>query len=304
MQKIAGIDQDELLDPKHLADPDSCFCEFNGIDIHYKVCEAELEAPSSLQEHSFSPLGPERKMIDLSMILLHGFGASVFSWNKVMKPLACIIGSKVLAFDRPAFGLTSRVSYQGQINGSDAKSSNPYSTLFSVLTTLYFVDLLGSDKAVIVGHSAGAVTAVRSYFEAPDRVAALILVAPAIFAPISAPKVIEGDHLPNTTQSQQNAFSSERSPSVTLMLAQILSMLSRGILSAMKMIFSAMKMIFSAIKDMAISLYKTIVSSILRSSIAVFLVKNSLLFFGLFVYRQFLAWPIIHLLIKGLRMLL
>ncbi|KAJ6952280.1 hypothetical protein NC653_041431 [Populus alba x Populus x berolinensis] len=43
------------------------------------------------------------------MILLHGFGASVYSWSRVMKPLAEVTGSKVIAFDRPALGLTSRV---------------------------------------------------------------------------------------------------------------------------------------------------------------------------------------------------
>uniref|UniRef100_B9N1Q4 AB hydrolase-1 domain-containing protein n=1 Tax=Populus trichocarpa TaxID=3694 RepID=B9N1Q4_POPTR len=41
--------------------------------------------------------------------MLHGFGASVYSWSRVMKPLAEVTGSKVIAFDRPAFGLTSRV---------------------------------------------------------------------------------------------------------------------------------------------------------------------------------------------------
>jgi pimeloyl-ACP methyl ester carboxylesterase len=46
-------------------------------------------------------------------ILLHGFGASLFSWSRVLKPLADIIGSRVVAFDRPGFGLTSRPQIKG-----------------------------------------------------------------------------------------------------------------------------------------------------------------------------------------------
>lgn len=270
---------DELVDPKHLADPDSCFSEFKGVDVHYKVCDGELEASSSLQEQSESPLPHERKRIGLSMILLHGFGASLFSWHKVMKPLASIIGSKVLAFDRPAFGLTSRVSYQGRTDGSDAKSLNPYATLFSVLTTLHFIDLLGSDRAIIVGHSAGAFTAVRSYFEAPDRVAALILVGPAIIAPLSAPKVIEGDGLPKSNQSQQEAPSSKESPNVIVLVAQMLSMFFCNILWALKTVFSA-------IKDFTISVYNMIVFATLRSAAAAFVVRLLIKIFGVAAIRK------------------
>ena len=77
---MAGIDQDELLDPDALADPDSSFYEINGVS-------------------------------GLLILLLHGFGASVFSWSRVMRPVARIVRAKVLAFDRPAFGLTSRASW-------------------------------------------------------------------------------------------------------------------------------------------------------------------------------------------------
>jgi len=47
--------------PADLADPDSLFIEINGIDIHYKD-------------------GGQGKK---SFILLHGFGASLFSWHRV-----------------------------------------------------------------------------------------------------------------------------------------------------------------------------------------------------------------------------
>lgn len=145
-RKIAGVDQDELLDPKLLADPDSCFCEFKGVHIHHKVYTAENTL--SQLPHSTSP------KIGLPIILLHGFGASVFSWSRVMKRLAEITASKVLAFDRPAFGLTSRVdSFMHLSHGTeDTKPLNPYSMAFSVLATLHFIDFLEAEKAILVGY--------------------------------------------------------------------------------------------------------------------------------------------------------
>jgi len=114
-EKISGIDQDELLYPSILADPDSCFCEFRGLQIHHKIYDAESQANDSSQSFHAPSLFLKFLVIynswklGLPMIMLHGFGASVYSWSRVMKPLAEVTGSKVIAFDRPAFGLTSRV---------------------------------------------------------------------------------------------------------------------------------------------------------------------------------------------------
>lgn len=151
-KKIAGIDQDELVDdPKLLADSDSCFCEFKGVDIHHKIFDAESRAQSVLQDHAVSD---QNKKLGFPMILLHGFGASIFSWKQVMKPLAEAVGSKVLAFDRPAFGLTSRVDLSKVLSSGagDAKPLNAYSMAFSVLATLHFLNLLNAEKAILVGY--------------------------------------------------------------------------------------------------------------------------------------------------------
>lgn len=152
--RIAGIDQDELLDPALLADPDSMFCEFKGVHIHHKVCAPESQSQNPSQNQISSQLPDQTKKVGFPMILLHGFGASLFSWSRVMKPLAELTGSKVLAFDRPAFGLTSRVSLSGHSSpgGKDTKPLNPYSMAFSVLATLYFIDFVASEKAILVGY--------------------------------------------------------------------------------------------------------------------------------------------------------
>ncbi|CAM0950444.1 unnamed protein product [Alopecurus aequalis] len=174
-RRVAGIDQDDLLDPEALADPDSSFYEINGVRVHHKVCAHD----DSGDQSSDSDPTVARTQTGRPVVLLHGFGASVFSWSRVMRPLARIARAKVLAFDRPAFGLTSRADWPGD----DTKPLNPYSMAFSAMATLSFIDQLGVGKAVLVGHSAGGPVAVEAYFEAPERVAALVLVAPAIFAP-------------------------------------------------------------------------------------------------------------------------
>src|SRR4051812_6083514 len=104
---VAGIDQDDLLDPEALADPDSSFYEINGVRVHHKVCAHDDHSSSG------SSTVVTTHQIGLPIVLLHGFGASVFSWSRVMRPLARIVGAKVLAFDRPAFGLTSRAGWPG-----------------------------------------------------------------------------------------------------------------------------------------------------------------------------------------------
>ena len=75
---------EDVVPPQELADPDSHFIDVDGTAVHYK------------QYGVGQPV----------MILLHGFGASVFSWREVGEPLAAY--GTVLAYDRPAFGLTER----------------------------------------------------------------------------------------------------------------------------------------------------------------------------------------------------
>ncbi|CAN6358087.1 unnamed protein product, partial [Urochloa humidicola] len=83
-RSVAGIDQDELLDPEALADPDSSFYEINGVKLHHKVCSHEDEDSSSDQSSDATISAAARSRIGLPVLLLHGFGASVFSWSRVM----------------------------------------------------------------------------------------------------------------------------------------------------------------------------------------------------------------------------
>ncbi|KAL6977581.1 hypothetical protein U1Q18_026375 [Sarracenia purpurea var. burkii] len=274
-KRIAGIDQDELLDPAILADPDSYFCEFKGVQVHHKVCHVNHRMTDSF------PF--ETVRVGLPMILLHGFGASVFSWHRVMKPLAKVVGSKVLAFDRPAFGLTSRVDPYEHLSASneDTKPLNPYSMLFSVLATLYFIDFLAAEKAVLVGHSAGSLVAVNTYFEAPERVAAMVLIAPAIVAPFTARKVLKENQFKSDSQRKEDSSNSTIRGNPFVKLYNIFSKFSKYIVQAIMHLMKGMG-------EMVSSFYKKVLSAVLRSAFALMLTRMVIDKFGIAAVKN--AW--------------
>jgi pimeloyl-ACP methyl ester carboxylesterase len=134
-----------------LAFPDSRFIEVNGIQVHYR--QAGRGAPY--------------------IILLHGFGASTFSWREVIQPLSQI--GTVIAYDRPAFGLTERPlpgSWQGE---------SPYGTRQQAAMLVGLMDALHIPKAILVGNSAGGTVATLTALEYPDQVQALVEVDAAIY---------------------------------------------------------------------------------------------------------------------------
>ncbi len=140
-----------------LVDQDSQFIEVNGINVHYK------------QYGSGAPV----------MILLHGFGASTFSWREVMKPLA--EHGTVIAFDRPAFGLTERPM------PGEWKGESPYSLNSQIQLLIGLMDHMGIQQAVLIGNSAGGTVAAAAALAHPDRVSGLVLVDAAIYAGGGAP---------------------------------------------------------------------------------------------------------------------
>jgi pimeloyl-ACP methyl ester carboxylesterase len=140
---------------EQLTDPDSRFIEVNGINVHYKTY--------GQGEPTF--------------ILLHGFGASLFSWREVTAPLAEF--GTVIAYDRPAFGLTERpLKWEGE---------NPYSQDAQIELVIGLMDALGIERAILVGNSAGGTIAMLTALKHPQRVQSLILADPAVYAGGGAP---------------------------------------------------------------------------------------------------------------------
>ena len=109
---------------------------------------------------------------DTTFILLHGFGASLFSWHAVMQSFSEY--GQVVAYDRPAFGLTERPMPR------DWDGESPYSTNSNVELLAGLMNELNIDKAILVGNSAGGSVSVAFALKYPERVQALILVDPAL----------------------------------------------------------------------------------------------------------------------------
>ena len=82
--RVPAQDLPETVDPVQLADSESQFLEVRGLQLHYK------------KDGGGDPV----------FLLLHGFSASVYTWQEVMTLLAA--QGSVLAYDRPAFGPMER----------------------------------------------------------------------------------------------------------------------------------------------------------------------------------------------------
>ena len=148
-------------DAHALADADSRFVEVplgsDSIEVHYK--EAGAGQPT--------------------LLLLHGFGASLFSWREVMAPLAA--QHRVIAFDRPAFGLTERPLRGAWGTAAEWGRGIPYGAEAQADLTLALMDELGVERAVLVGNSAGGAVAMLTALKSPERVQGLILISPAVY---------------------------------------------------------------------------------------------------------------------------
>ncbi len=141
--------------PQTLADADSQFLEIQGLTLHVKT----------------------RGQGEPVFVLLHGFGASLYSWDAIMDPLSKL--GRVIAFDRPAFGLSERpLDWEGQ---------NPYSPESQTALVLGLMEHLNVDQAILVGNSAGGTIAAQVALAYPERVAALVLVDPAVYTGGGAP---------------------------------------------------------------------------------------------------------------------
>lgn len=142
---------------RELAYPDSRFLQVRGIELHVQQAGAG----------------------GVPLVLLHGFGASTFSWREVLAPLGQ--SRLVIAFDRPGFGLSQRPL------PPYPDGNNPYSQTAQAQLTVSLLDTLGIEQAVLVGNSAGGTIALLTALEYPERVTALVLVDAAVFKGGGAP---------------------------------------------------------------------------------------------------------------------
>lgn len=131
----------------------SKFIEVVGHDVHYLTAGD----PSA----------------DRLILLLHGFGANVSTWDLVLDELGA--AGFVVAYDRAAFGFTERPeTWSG---------TNPYSSAGQLEVVQALVDEFGAGKEVVIlGHSAGGNLAAAFAAANPESVDELILLAPAVYS--------------------------------------------------------------------------------------------------------------------------
>ena len=96
------------------------------------------------------------------MLLLHGDSASALDWDWVLPALAQ--DARVLALDLPG-------------HGDSAKPTAPYSPALFADTVIAFLDALGIDRTVLVGHSMGGLVAALVALRLGERISTLCLVA-------------------------------------------------------------------------------------------------------------------------------
>lgn len=104
-----------------------------------------------------------------TVVCVHGWACSVYSYRRLM-PLLADAGMRVIAIDLPGHGLSDKPD-DVRLYTLDAQAG----------CILGAMDALGLSRAVLVGHSMGGPICARVAVLAPDRVAALALLAPAGF---------------------------------------------------------------------------------------------------------------------------
>lgn len=103
-----------------------------------------------------------------AVILLHGFGASLDTWEPWAQALAARF--RVIRFDLPGFGLTG------------ADPTGDYRDARTMKIMIDLMDQLGVGRASLIGNSLGGRVAWNFAALHPDRVTRLVLVSPDGFA--------------------------------------------------------------------------------------------------------------------------
>lgn len=96
------------------------------------------------------------------VVLIHGFGASLYAWRHTLPALSAA-GYRVIAFDNRGFGFSD-------------KPAHGYSTTDYARLAVAVLDSLHISSAVLVGHSMGGAIAAEVALAHPDRVRGLVLI--------------------------------------------------------------------------------------------------------------------------------
>lgn len=134
------------------------------------VEELELGEGGFIEVDGLKVYYVEKGSGNITFLLLHGFGASTFSWRYVVNEFSKY--GRVVAFDRPGFGLTER-------KPPGSMRINPYSVEGSIYITCKLAEILNITRVVIIGHSMGGGLALLIADKCNYQVEGVVLVAPA-----------------------------------------------------------------------------------------------------------------------------
>ncbi len=121
--------------------------------------------------HYLEPLAPADTV---PFLLLHGFTFNAWTWQSVLDTFAA--RGRVVAYDQVPYGLSAKPQH------ADWSGPNPYSKEAAIDQLFGVMDALGLERAVLVGNSSGGTLALEAALARPERVSALILVAPWVYA--------------------------------------------------------------------------------------------------------------------------
>lgn len=153
-----------LQEARSLAWPGSSWVPVEGVGLHVEA----MAGGSAVLE----PAGGAASEGGPTYLLLHGFGSNSRTWRHVLPWLS--EDALAVAYDRPAFGLSDRPM------GRWPLERNPYAAVNQARLAAGLLDAIGMDEVVLIAHSAGAELALELALTHPDRVRALVLVAPAV----------------------------------------------------------------------------------------------------------------------------
>ncbi len=107
------------------------------------------------------------------VVFFHGFLAATWYWLPLMRDLQ---PRATIAFDRPGFGLTERPEHLAW-----GTAMNPYTIAGSADLGAHLLELIGVQRAFIVGHSLGGAVAAEFALRYPHLVIGLVLVSPGVY---------------------------------------------------------------------------------------------------------------------------
>lgn len=161
---LIPVESSGTLSAEQAAGPSAEFVTLQGLQVHIESAEHTGDLGDTLGDSAVEPP---------LIVLMHGFGASTFSWREVLQPLAQF--GDVVAYDRPGFGFTERPT--------EFSGENPYGVPGNLALLDAVLERFAHARDVIlVGHSAGGLIAGEFVRLNPDRVDALVLVAPAVLS--------------------------------------------------------------------------------------------------------------------------